>query len=149
MSFKNTLIILTSNVGSRAIAGTSTSGLGALVMRQRQAASAAQHAQEVEEEEDPTIKASAVARMKDTVMTEVKAAFKPELINRFDETVVFQRLGRREVRAIASLMLAETRERVAARGYTLVVAQPLVERIVADGASDEYGVRPLRQTIVR
>lgn len=116
-------------------------------MRQRQQAVSA-YADD-DEEVDAAIAATAARRMKETVMTEVKSAFKPELINRFDETVVFQRLSKKDVRTIASLMLDETRARVQSKGYTLVVSQSLVDRIVHEGASDEYGVRPLRQTIVR
>ena len=53
------------------------------------------------------------------------------------------------MRSIASLMLAETRARVAAKGLTLQLTPALVDKIVNDGYSDEYGVRPLRQTLVR
>jgi hypothetical protein len=62
---------------------------------------------------------------------------------------VFQKLPRADVARIAWLMLDETRARVAAKGFQLHLTRPLVDAIIADGYSDEYGVRPLRQTIIR
>lgn len=85
------------------------------------------------------------ARMKKLISEEVKAYFRPELLNRFDEQIVFHKLGLKEVRKIADLMLEETRQRVAAKGVQLVVGKRLFDRIVRDGYSLEYGVRPLRQ----
>lgn len=66
-----------------------------------------------------------------------------------DEQVVFHKLGRNEVRTIAGLMLQETLRRVRERGYSLQLSQRLVDTIMKEGHSDEYGVRPLRQTVVR
>jgi hypothetical protein len=85
------------------------------------------------------------ARMRQLIQDEVKAYFRPELINRFDEQIVFHKLGLREVRKIADIMLADTKTRVATKGVTLAVGPRLLERIVRDGYSLEYGVRPLRQ----
>lgn len=62
---------------------------------------------------------------------------------------MFHKLGRNEVRTIAGLMLQETLRRVRERGYSLQLSQRLVDTIMMEGHSDEYGVRPLRQTVVR
>ena len=62
---------------------------------------------------------------------------------------MFHKLGRNEVRTIAGLMLQETLRRVRERGYSLQLSQRLVDTIMKEGHSDEYGVRPLRQTVVR
>ncbi len=71
------------------------------------------------------------------------------LPHRLDEQIVFHKLGRPEVRTIANLMIRETARRVEERGYSLELSPALVDRIIAEGHSDEYGVRPLRQTVVR
>mmetsp|Transcript_10026 Transcript_10026/g.21446 ORF Transcript_10026/g.21446 Transcript_10026/m.21446 type:complete len:958 (+) Transcript_10026:149-3022(+) len=133
VSFKNALVILTSNIGSRTIAGTSSSKLGAFMRN-------------TEEEEAIALNRS---RLRQLVLEEVKGYFRPELLNRFDEQVVFHKLGRREVRTIASLMMEETAQRVRERGYALQVTQRLMDTIINEGYSDEYGVRPLRQTIIK
>ncbi len=79
------------------------------------------------------------------MLSEVRSFFSPELLNRFDETVVFQRLARRDVAAICQLLMAETVSRAAERGLDVRVAPPLMEHIIEEGYSDEYGARPLRQ----
>ncbi|WIA36448.1 hypothetical protein OEZ86_007755 [Tetradesmus obliquus] len=139
VSFKNTLVLLTSNIGSRVIAATS-SGLPVFGSSRRQLMGD-------DEEADAAVLASERARMRQLIHDEVKAYFRPELLNRFDEQIVFHKLGLREVRKIADIMLAETKQRVATKGVQLAVGPRLLERIVRDGYSLEYGVRPLRQTI--
>lgn len=62
--------------------------------------------------------------------------------------MIFGKLGRPEVRTIAGLMLAETQRRVADKGHTLEVSPELMDKIISDGYSDEYGVRPLRNAMV-
>ena len=83
--------------------------------------------------------------MKHLVSEEVKAHFRPELLNRFDQQVVFNKLSLKDARRVLALMLADTRQRVSALGYTLEVAEPMVDKIISEGYSDEYGVRRLRQ----
>lgn len=73
----------------------------------------------------------------------------PVTARRFDEQVVFHKFSRANVSRIASLMMLDTRSRVAAKGYDLLLSDALMERIIQEGHSDEYGVRPLRQTIVK
>ncbi|KAF6252630.1 ClpD chaperone, Hsp100 family [Scenedesmus sp. NREL 46B-D3] len=139
VSFKNTLVLLTSNIGSRVIAATG-SGLPVFGSSRRQLMGD-------DDEADAAVLAAERARMRQLIHAEVKAYFRPELLNRFDEQIVFHKLGLREVRRIADIMLAETKSRVATKGVTLAVGPRLLERIVRNGYSLEYGVRPLRQTI--
>ncbi|KAJ9532323.1 hypothetical protein QJQ45_010371 [Haematococcus lacustris] len=136
VSFKNTLIIMTSNIGSRLIASSGqASGLAAFSRGARGAGGEATQADH--------------ARLKRLVLQEVKEHFKPELLNRFDEQVVFQKLSKANVRTIAGLMLEETQGRVAGLGYGLELSPALMDFIIQEGHSDEYGARPLRQMIVK
>ncbi|KAI8465710.1 MAG: ClpD chaperone, Hsp100 family [Monoraphidium minutum] len=142
VSFKNAMIILTSNVGSRAIAAAAAGG-GLSAFR----AAAAAAAGEEDEEEGSRAAEAERAKLRRMVSEEVRNFFRPELINRFDEQIVFNKLGKREARVIAGLMLRETVERVAAKGYTLEVSPALMDRVVDEGHSSEYGVRPLRRAL--
>ena len=71
------------------------------------------------------------------------------LPRRFDDTIVFMKLSRRDIASIAGLMMAETAARVKDKGYTLEVSQRVMDHICSEGYSDEYGARPLRATITR
>eukprot|EP00878_Enallax_costatus_P005308 GHUV01005575.1.p1 GENE.GHUV01005575.1~~GHUV01005575.1.p1 ORF type:complete len:786 (+),score=251.59 GHUV01005575.1:565-2922(+) len=142
VSFKNTLVLLTSNIGSRVIAASGGAGLAVFGSRRDMIAAGAD-----DEEADERMIKSEQARMKQLISDEVKSYFRPELLNRFDEQIVFHKLGIKEVRKIADIMMDETRRRVSGKGVQLVVGKRLMERIIRDGYSLEYGVRPLRQTI--
>lgn len=142
VTFKNTMIVLTSNIGSRVIASSSGRGRSGAFSR-------------VGDDDEPMTSAEGVAtsqrhaQLASLVMDEVKSYFRPELLNRFDEQVVFHKLSVDDVHKIARIMLAETIARVAAKGIELEVTSRLMDKIVEDGYSDEYGVRPLRQVIVQ
>ncbi|KAL4441273.1 hypothetical protein ABPG77_011510 [Micractinium sp. CCAP 211/92] len=130
VSFKNTLIILTSNVGSSVIAkGGATVGF-----------------QMATQGADP--EADKYSRVRSLVLEELKAYFRPELLNRMDEVVVFRQLGPAQVRAIADLELAKTAERVRERGIALEVSTALMQRIVAEGYNEAMGARELRRAVV-
>ncbi|GLC72569.1 hypothetical protein PLESTF_001265700 [Pleodorina starrii] len=138
VSFKNAMIILTSNIGSRIIAAGS-SGRNAGVFSPAVSLP----------DGDERLAAVAAHKLKQDVLGEVRSFFSPELLNRFDETVVFQRLRRPDIATIADLLMEETVSRAGERGLQVAVAPPLMEHIIAEGYSDEYGARPLRQAIVR
>ena len=93
--------------------------------------------------------AAAYGRVRSLVLEELKAFFRPELLNRLDEVVVFRQLAQEDARAIADLELASTAARVAARGLHLEITAALMDRIVSEGYDQEYGARPLRRAIVR
>ena len=80
-------------------------------------------------------------------MAELRATFRPELLNRIDSTVVFRRLSREEVAVIARKMLDATARRALALGVTLTVEDAAVERVADEGFDPLYGARPLRRVI--
>ena len=125
VDFRNTVLVMTSNVGAKAI----TSSAAKLGFAQ------------AEDGDD------GFARVKETVMAELRATFKPEFLNRIDSTVVFRRLSRADVSAIARRMLKATVQRAAALGVTLTVEDAAVERIADEGFDPLYGARPLRRVI--
>ena len=125
VDFRNTVLVMTSNVGAKAI----TSSAAKLGFAQA-------------EDGD-----GGFARVKETVMAELRATFKPEFLNRIDSTVVFRRLSRADVSAIARRMLKATVQRAAALGVTLTVEDAAVERIADEGFDPLYGARPLRRVI--
>ena len=125
VDFRNTVLVMTSNVGAKAI----TSSAAKLGFAQA-------------EDGD-----GGFARVKETVMAELRATFKPEFLNRIDSTVVFRRLSRADVSAIARRMLKATVQRAAALGVTLTVEDAAVERIADEGFDPLYGARPLRRAI--
>ncbi|GFR52667.1 hypothetical protein Agub_g15261 [Astrephomene gubernaculifera] len=144
VSFKNAMVILTSNIGSRLIAAGSGGGRAGGVFTSSQRSGGGASA-----EEEERMEAWQAHKLKQEVMGEVRSFFSPELLNRFDETIVFRRLSRAHVAQIAGVLLEETKRRAGERGLQLRLGSGLVERIVAEGWSEEYGARPLRQAIVR
>ncbi|GAX82036.1 hypothetical protein CEUSTIGMA_g9464.t1 [Chlamydomonas eustigma] len=171
VSFKNALLVLTSNIGSRLISATSRP-LGQeesqLALSNRMVSSVNQDegsskwweantssysSQLLSEEAEVVVDPHEEYRRQQlsaSVLEEVKRFFRPELINRLDEQVVFQKLGTREIRRIAGLLIEETVSRVRSKtGCKLKLSCKLVEQIIREGYSEEYGARPLRQALVR
>ncbi len=93
--------------------------------------------------------AAAHSRLRALVLEEMKAYFRPELLNRLDEIVVFRRLGRPELERIAALEIDKTRARAAALGFGLRLTPGVVARVVAEGHSEELGARELRRAVTR
>jgi ATP-dependent Clp protease ATP-binding subunit ClpC len=128
VDFKNTLIIMTSNIGSKAIE-KSGNGLG------------------FSTEED-----SAVARYhrtRDQVNDALKQSFRPEFLNRLDEIIVFHQLTREQIKSIADLLLQELSQRLAEQNITLSVTEAFKERLTNEGYHPSYGARPMRRAISR
>ncbi|MBD2103093.1 ATP-dependent Clp protease ATP-binding subunit [Leptolyngbya sp. FACHB-261] len=128
VSFKNTLLIMTSNIGSKVI----EKGGGGLGFEFASHAGDAQY-----------------SRIRSLVNEELKGAFRPEFINRLDEIIVFRQLTREEVTQIADIMLQEVFGRLAEQGMTLEVSQRFKDRLVQEGYNPSYGARPLRRAIMR
>jgi ATP-dependent Clp protease ATP-binding subunit ClpC len=129
VSFKNTLIVLTSNVGSKAIAkGGNT--LGFLV-----------HVDENSED------SAAYGRMRLKVLDELKTVFRPEMLNRLDEIVCFKQLEQAHVIEIARLMLRETADRMRVKGMEMALTKSAMAKLLEVGFDKEYGARPLRRAI--
>ncbi len=128
VDFKNTLIIMTSNIGSKAIE-KGGSGLGF-------------------EYSDNQVEAR-YNRTRDKVNEELKAFFRPEFLNRLDDIIVFHQLTRDEVKQIADIMLREVSTRLLDQGITLEVTERFKDRLVVEGYDPNYGARPLRRAIMR
>jgi ATP-dependent Clp protease ATP-binding subunit ClpC len=130
VDFKNTIIIITSN------AGTTRLDRGEMNFT-----SARQGNQEQQ--------ASMYERVQTKVLPALKSLFKPELLNRIDEIVVFHPLVEEDLREIADLMIEQTQQRVAAQGIELQVTDAARSLLVKVGYDPTYGARPLRRTIQR
>ena len=86
-------------------------------------------------------------RMKDAVMGVVGTHFRPEFINRIDETVVFHPLQQEQIRGIAEIQLAHLRKRLAERELELEISDAFMDRLVEAGFDPVYGARPLKRAI--
>ncbi|WP_036902654.1 ATP-dependent Clp protease ATP-binding subunit [Prochlorococcus sp. MIT 0601] len=129
VDFKNTLIIMTSNIGSKVI----EKGGGGLGF----------------EFSGESVEDSQYNRIKSLVNEELKQYFRPEFLNRLDEIIVFRQLSREEVKDIAEIMLKEVFERIKEKGIMLTVSEKFKERLVEEGYNPSYGARPLRRAVMR
>ncbi len=127
VNFKNTIIIMTSNVGASMI--TTTSKLG--------------FSTSDDESKDK------YEKLKETVTEEMKKAFRPEFLNRIDETIVFSHLSQEEIRQIVDLMLKDLFKRLAERELSVEVTDEVKDHLAKNGYSEAYGARPLRRLIQR
>jgi ATP-dependent Clp protease ATP-binding subunit ClpC len=121
VDFRNTVIVMTSNIGARNI------GKNLQVGFQRTSA-------------EDEYKA-----MQERVMDEVKKVFNPEFLNRVDEVVVFHRLTHEELLEVVDIQVAEVIERLREKGYELSLTDEAKEYIVQNGSDEQYGARPLRR----
>ncbi|AUC60994.1 ATP-dependent Clp protease ATP-binding subunit ClpC [Cyanobacterium sp. HL-69] len=128
VDFKNTLLIMTSNIGSKVIE-KGGGGLG------------------FELEDDQT--ESQYNRIRSLVNEELKNYFRPEFLNRLDEIIVFRQLNKEEVKEISELLLKEVFARLTEKEITLNVTDKFKERLVEEGYNPAYGARPLRRAIMR
>ena len=128
VDFRNTIVIMTSNVGADIIRRDTT--LGFQVKRDE-----AKTAEEL------------YRKMKDKVLGELKNQFRPEFLNRIDGTVVFHALNKEHIRQIVDLMLREVEKQVTSKGMTLEVSETARDWIGAKGYDPMYGARPLRRVI--
>ena len=131
VDFKNTVIVMTSNVGAKNITAAENAPLGF-------------DGSEKQKEAD---EAARFARIRDAVMAELKRTFKPEFLNRIDETIVFRQLTEEDIRRIAQRMLEITGKRMAQQGITLLADDEAVTALAKDGFDPQYGARPLRRAI--
>ncbi len=129
VDFKNSVIIMTSNVGARLISENKTLGFGT------------PDANKEKEEENK------YEETKKQVMAELKKTFRPEFINRIDEIIVFHKLTKNEINEIIDLMLKETKKRLEAQGIEISLDKSVKELIAKKGTDEAYGARPLRRAI--
>ncbi len=129
VDFKNTLLIMTSNIGSKVI----EKGGGGLGF----------------EFSGDSVEDSQYNRIKSLVNEELKQYFRPEFLNRLDEIIVFRQLSKNEVKEIAEIMLQEVFARLKDKGIKLSVTDAFKERLVEEGYNPSYGARPLRRAVMR
>jgi len=125
IDFKNTVLIMTSNLGAREI--SKGGGLGF-------------HSQ------DPK---SNYEIIRDKVKEEVERAFNPEFLNRVDDTIVFHPLSKEEIGEIVHILLSDVRDRLAEEQLSLRLTDAAVAFIVEKGFDEKFGARPLRRAIQR
>ena len=131
VSFKNTLIVLTSNVGAKMISkGGNTLGF------------------DIDVEPEDGEETAAYKRMRDKVLDELKNFFRPEMLNRLDEIVCFKQLEEDNVARIAQLMLRETAERMRVKNMEMALTPSAMAKLLEIGFDKEYGARPLRRAII-
>ena len=125
VNFKNTIIIMTSNVGASMI--TSTQKLGFSVSQDS--------------------KKDKYEKLKDTVMEEMKKSFRPEFLNRIDDIIVFAHLSQDEIRQIVDLMLKDLFKRLDERELKIEVGNDVKDYLAKEAYNEAYGARPLRRVI--
>ncbi len=127
VDFKNTIIIMTSNVGASAISKMSSLGF----------ASASEE----------KVFSSDYEKMKGRIMEELKNSFRPEFLNRVDDIIVFHRLTESETESICDLMIKSLAKRLQEKNITLELTESAKKALVKAGYDNEYGARPLRRAI--
>jgi len=128
IDFKNSLIIMTSNVGASQIE-KGGGGLGFQL--------------------DDNVEDQSYQRIKSLVQDELKNYFRPEFLNRLDEIIIFRQLNKQEVREIAMIMLNNVFKRLKEKEITLDVTDRFKDKVVDEGFSPAFGARPLRRAIMR
>ncbi|KXS49892.1 MAG: ATP-dependent Clp protease ATP-binding subunit ClpC [Halanaerobium sp. 4-GBenrich] len=126
VDFKNTIVIMTSNVGADFIEKQSQLGF----------------------KTDNDEKAN-YDKMKDNVMSQLRKTFRPEFLNRLDEIIVFHSLNKEHIKKIVDLMLDDLRERLNEKDIELEMSESAKTKLAEDGYDSEFGARPLRRTIQR
>jgi ATP-dependent Clp protease ATP-binding subunit ClpC len=124
IDFKNTVVIMTSNVGTELI--QKENAIGFLTHN------------------DASL---GYDRMKEKVLEELKKAFKPEFLNRIDETIVFRPLAKEELMAIVDIMLSDVNDRLAEKGIEISLTKKAKGLLVNDGYDPKLGARPLRRAV--
>lgn len=128
VDFRNSIIIMTSNIGADLIRKGNTLGF-------------------VSHSDEAKAQQKNYDRMKENLLTELKKTFRPEFLNRIDGVVVFHPLERTEIRKIVDLMLVSVTKQMAEKGITLTVTESAKDFLGAKGYDEVFGARPLRRTI--
>ena len=127
VNFKNTVIIMTSNVGASMITTQGKLGFST--------------SEDVHKDK--------YEKLKETVNEELKKAFRPEFLNRIDDIIVFNHLQKEEIRQIVDLMMKDLFKRLSERDLSIEVTDEVKDFLAKDGYSEAYGARPLRRLIQR
>ena len=129
VDFKNTVIVMTSNIGAKALT-----------------AAGAKLGFSAEEHHDPDAE-KAFERAKETVMGELRQTFRPEFLNRIDDIIVFRALSEEDIREVARRMLRTVSARMETMGIHLDASDEAVAELAKEGFDPKYGARPLRRAI--
>lgn len=127
VDFKNTVVIMTSNVGANLI--ERSTGIGFQV--------------------GSDDSSDNYQKMKDKVLDELKRTFRPEFLNRIDEVIVFHALNREQIKAIVDLMVKPVAQQLLDKGITLELTEEAKEMLAKDGFDPNFGARPLRRSVQR
>ena len=127
VNFKNTIIIMTSNVGARLITEKKTLGFS--------------------DKKETTDKQKAYEETKKEVLAELKKEFKPEFLNRIDDIIVFHKLEQEDIRKIIDLMINKVKELMKKQGIEIEVTDSAKDLVAKQGFDQNYGARPLRRAI--
>ena len=127
VNFKNTVIIMTSNIGARLITDKKSLGF----------------AGNNETEEDK----KEYENIKKDVMSELKKQFRPEFINRIDEIIVFHKLQKEEIEQIVDIMLKQVEKRLEEQDIKIEISDEMKKKILEKGIDINYGARPLKRAI--
>ena len=125
IDFRNTIIVMTSNIGAKAM----TEGRRRLGFSQSEGRQAAD------------------SELRERVNEELRQTFKPEFLNRIDDTIIFHRLTRPEIRSITERMIRTVAGRFTELGMDLSVPENVIDALAEKGYDEKFGARPLRRTI--
>lgn len=124
IDFRNTIVIMTSNVGAEILQKNVSLGFGSMV----------------NDEED-------YDQIKSKITDEAKKMFKPEFLNRLDDLVIFRKLNKKHIKEIADLEIKKLRHRVRSKGYKIRVSSKVKDFIIEKGYDEKFGARPLRRAV--
>lgn len=129
VDFKNTIIIMTSNVGAQGIENPSSLGFSSMSDEQEQAAR--------------------YDKIKDKVNEALKGVFRPEFLNRLDDIIIFQPLKKEEIRLIVDVMMKDLYKRLTVKKLRLVLTDEVKDELAKEGYNPAFGARPLRRVLQR
>ncbi|MFA6549393.1 MAG: AAA family ATPase, partial [Candidatus Margulisiibacteriota bacterium] len=124
VDFKNTIVIMTSNIGQKEI--VQQGAIGFMAREDREAN---------------------YEKMKDTVLSDMKKEFRPEFLNRIDEIIIFHPLSDAELKQIAGIIISDLQKQVMDREIKLDVSDAVKEKVIKEGYEPKYGARPLRRAV--
>ena len=130
VNFKNTIVILTSNIGAEEISRDKVLGFAS-----------------GEKQKNKNSSEQAYSAMKSELMLQLRKTLRPELLNRLDDIVIFRALNTKDARKIVELLLGELNNRLSTQGIFISLSKSLMSYIVREGFSEEYGARPLRRVL--
>ena len=123
VDFRNTILIMTTNAGAEAIKNESNFGFA-------------------KPDDDASYES-----MKSRVMDQIQRVFRPEFLNRLDDTIIFRHLTKEDLKSVIDFELAKVRERLQDRGLSLILSDAAKEFLISKGSDTDYGARPLRRAI--